>query len=77
MTPLARLLALGITLVLPSCRTYPRSAPPSTTVFFDDFAGDSIDRTKWNVRITGRTVNEEQQAWRTLVDAFENRLHLN
>jgi beta-glucanase (GH16 family) len=31
--------------------------------FFDDFSGDSLDRTKWNVRITGGTVNNEQQAY--------------
>ena len=57
-------LALASTLALfAACRTYPRTAPPSTTVFFDDFTGDSLDRTKWNVRVTGRTVNEEQQAY--------------
>lgn len=33
------------------------------TVFFDDFAADSLDRSIWNVRITGRTVNDEQQAY--------------
>ncbi|HTE12102.1 MAG TPA: glycoside hydrolase family 16 protein, partial [Chitinophagaceae bacterium] len=32
-------------------------------VFFDDFSGSSIDRTKWNVRVTGGTVNNEQQAY--------------
>lgn len=32
-------------------------------IFFDDFAGDSLDRTKWNVRVTGGTVNNEQQAY--------------
>jgi beta-glucanase (GH16 family) len=32
-------------------------------VFFDDFAGPSLDTTKWNVRVTGFTVNEEQQAY--------------
>jgi beta-glucanase (GH16 family) len=31
--------------------------------FFDDFSGDSLDRTKWNVRVTGGTVNNEQQAY--------------
>ena len=37
------------------------SAP--RVVFFDDFAGDSLDRSKWTARITGQTVNEEQQAY--------------
>jgi beta-glucanase (GH16 family) len=35
----------------------------SDTVFFDDFNGTSLDRSKWNVEITGNTVNEEQQAY--------------
>ena len=33
------------------------------TVFFEDFNGKSLDRSKWNVEITGRTVNDEQQAY--------------
>jgi beta-glucanase (GH16 family) len=32
-------------------------------VFFDDFSGASLDRSKWNVRVTGSTVNNEQQAY--------------
>lgn len=32
-------------------------------VFFDDFSGNSLDRSKWNVRVTGNTVNNEQQAY--------------
>lgn len=32
-------------------------------VFFDDFAGDGLDRTKWNVEVTGNTFNNEQQAY--------------
>ncbi|MCW3088520.1 MAG: glcA 1 [Sediminibacterium sp.] len=32
-------------------------------IFFDDFSGSSLDRAKWNVRITGNTVNNEQQAY--------------
>ena len=55
--------ALLVLATLPACLTHPRTAPPSATVFFDDFTGDSLDRTKWNVRVTGRTVNEEQQAY--------------
>ncbi|HEX7979441.1 MAG TPA: acetylxylan esterase [Gemmatimonadaceae bacterium] len=31
--------------------------------FFDDFTGPALDRSHWSVRITGRTVNEEQQAY--------------
>ncbi|MGE5430226.1 MAG: family 16 glycosylhydrolase [Syntrophomonadaceae bacterium] len=33
------------------------------TLFFDNFAGESLDRSKWNVIVTGWTVNNEQQAY--------------
>jgi beta-glucanase (GH16 family) len=33
------------------------------TVFFDDFAGPTLDRSKWRVEVTGRTVNDERQAY--------------
>lgn len=33
------------------------------TIFFDDFNGKTLDRAKWNVEITGRTNNNEQQAY--------------
>ncbi|AYL96359.1 glycoside hydrolase family 16 protein [Mucilaginibacter celer] len=33
------------------------------TVFFEDFNKPAIDRSKWNVEITGHTVNDEQQAY--------------
>jgi beta-glucanase (GH16 family) len=33
------------------------------TVFFEDFNGPSLDHSKWNVEITGHTVNDEQQAY--------------
>jgi len=36
-------------------------------IFFDDFSGTELDRSKWNVRVTGNTVNNEQQAY---VDSF-------
>ena len=32
-------------------------------LFFDDFSGAGLDRSLWNVEVTGRTVNEEQQAY--------------
>lgn len=35
----------------------------ATTLFFDDFSGPALDRDKWNVIVTGRTVNNEQQAY--------------
>jgi beta-glucanase (GH16 family) len=33
------------------------------TVFFDDFKGTTLDRSKWNIEVTGNTVNDEQQAY--------------
>ena len=33
------------------------------TVFFEDFNGKTIDRARWNVEVTGNTVNDEQQAY--------------
>ncbi len=33
------------------------------TLFFDDFNHKALNRDKWNVEITGRTVNDEQQAY--------------
>lgn len=39
------------------------NAVQSQTVFFDDFSGPKLDRSKWNVEITGHTNNNEQQAY--------------
>ena len=41
---------------------------PTRTLFVDDFSGRELDRSKWNVIVTGRTVNNEQQAY---VDSTE------
>lgn len=35
----------------------------SNILFFEDFNGKNLDRSKWNVEVTGRTVNNEQQAY--------------
>ncbi len=37
-------------------------------LFFDDFRAKELDRSKWNVRITGNVYNDEQQAY---VDSSE------
>jgi len=42
------------------------AAPPP--VFFDDFTGPAVNRAHWNVIVTGRVVNNEQQAY---VDSAE------
>ncbi|HET8655368.1 MAG TPA: glycoside hydrolase family 16 protein [Longimicrobiaceae bacterium] len=46
----------------------PESPPPATAdgdsvLFSDDFSGTALDRDHWSVRITGQTVNDEQQAY--------------
>src|SRR5262245_50351682 len=46
-------------LVVPASR--PAPAPPP--LFFEDFSGPALDRSRWNVVVTGRTVNNEQQAY--------------
>ncbi|GAP15771.1 beta-glucanase/Beta-glucan synthetase [Longilinea arvoryzae] len=33
------------------------------TIFFDDFTAGELDRSKWNVAITGEVTNHEQQAY--------------
>ena len=75
MAPLfPRLLASWLFLVFAGCLAAQSSPsaggtdPSAKTVFFDDFAGDALDRTKWNVVVTGQWVNNEQQAY---VDAPE------
>src|SRR3954469_4345110 len=48
-----------------------------TTVFFDDFRAPGLDRSRWNVIVTGRTVNDEQQAYvdsRDVLDVAEGAL---
>lgn len=39
------------------------TAGKAKVVFFDDFSGKELDRTKWNVRISGEIYNDEQQAY--------------
>ena len=41
----------------------PAPAPGAHVIFFDDFAGASLDRTKWNVEVRGAAVNDEQQSY--------------
>jgi beta-glucanase (GH16 family) len=40
-----------------------QSGSPVRTIFSDDFSGRQLDRSKWNVIVTGETVNDEQQAY--------------
>src|SRR5678809_995483 len=54
-------------LLVPRVQTQPR------TLFEDTFDGPSLDRAKWNVVVTGRTVNNEQQAYIDSTDVLEVR----
>ena len=54
--PLLAVALLGLTLPL-------REQPPVRTIFAEEFSGSEINRAHWNVIVTGRTVNNEQQAY--------------
>jgi beta-glucanase (GH16 family) len=41
----------------------PAQSQPAVSIFSDEFSGRELDRSKWNVVITGETVNDEQQAY--------------
>ena len=41
----------------------PAQSQPSVPIFSDEFSAHELDRSKWNVIITGETVNDEQQAY--------------
>ncbi|MCU7500218.1 MAG: family 16 glycosylhydrolase [Bacteroidota bacterium] len=58
--------ALLIALCLPASghlKAAEGAANTRDTLFFDNFSGDNLDRSKWNVIVTGWTVNNEQQAY--------------
>src|SRR5277367_4895690 len=40
-----------------------QTKPKTDTVFFEDFNEKDLDRTKWNVEVSGRVNNDEQQAY--------------
>src|SRR4051794_5031924 len=49
----------------------PHAGTAARTLFDDDFSGTALDRAKWNVIVTGRTVNNEQQAYIDSTDVLE------
>ncbi|BAU55870.1 glycoside hydrolase family 16 protein [Mucilaginibacter gotjawali] len=57
-----RLTAIACVLIFNIAKAQ-QSNTKTDTVFFEDFNENTLDRTKWNVEITGNTVNEEQQAY--------------
>lgn len=57
-----KLLLLGLfSLAASAC--FAQQKTKIDTVFFEDFNGPALDRSKWNVEVTGNTVNDEQQAY--------------
>jgi beta-glucanase (GH16 family) len=60
------LAAAAVSLVLLTVATVAALVPasqPGRTIFADEFSGPELDRAHWNVVVTGRTVNNEQQAY--------------
>ncbi len=55
-----------------------KAQPTGPLLFYDDFSSGQLDRSKWNVRITGPVFNDELQAYvdspETLYIAAENQL---
>ena len=56
-------LVIGSALALAALPRAQTPTPNPELLFFDDFADQQLDRSKWNVIVTGRTVNNEQQAY--------------
>jgi len=52
---------LTLATVFASAACFAQTKPD--TVFFEDFNGPKLDRSKWNVEVTGNTVNDEQEAY--------------
>ena len=59
---LAAVAALGLSVAALGAARASLSAR-TELVFFDDFSGPELDRSRWGVIVTGRTVNNEQQAY--------------
>jgi beta-glucanase (GH16 family) len=53
----------GVLWVLLTATALGLAHPARELVFADEFNGADLDRSKWNVIVTGRTVNNEQQAY--------------
>ena len=60
----AAILFAGAGCSSPATEGAPRDTTAASQVlFFDDFDGTALDRTKWNVEVWETTVNDEQQAY--------------
>ena len=56
-------LAAALLLLVVTAVPHGGAPQPPATLFADEFSGPALDRTRWNVIVTGRTVNDEQQAY--------------
>jgi beta-glucanase (GH16 family) len=54
---------LMTTLLLNSLAALAQQKAKTDTIFFEDFNEPTLNRAKWNVEVTGHTVNNEQQAY--------------
>jgi beta-glucanase (GH16 family) len=62
-------IAVGVGVAAMPCVAAPvAQAPSAAVVFFDDFTNAALNRDHWNVIVSGRVVNNEQQAY---VDSAE------
>ena len=55
--------AAALVAALTTIGTRAQVPAPPTVVFADEFNDEALNRSKWNVIVTGRTVNNEQQAY--------------
>lgn len=60
---LFHLTAIASVLTISTATAQQNQSKKTDTIFFEDFSQKALDRTKWNVEVTGNTVNDEQQAY--------------
>jgi beta-glucanase (GH16 family) len=58
-----RITAIAVLLITNKLAKAQQNQPKTDTVFFEDFNEQTLNRGKWNVEVTGNTVNDEQQAY--------------
>jgi len=57
------LTAIAAMLTITAATAQQHQPKKGDTIFFEDFNQKALDRSKWNVEVTGNTVNQEQQAY--------------
>lgn len=59
-----KIYSLFLTTCLAIANASAQTKPAKTDIlFFEDFNGKTLDRSRWNVEVTGNTANNEQQAY--------------